>query len=139
MDDISLHAKSAGDKSRITNHESQITPAFIPYKYISDSRQRIEIYRKLAQANDKAALRALERELQDRFGPIPAALGLLVQVAELKILAAERAITVIEVKEDRLMLTRNNDFIMVGSKFPRLTKTEAAARLKEIKKLLTAL
>jgi len=43
------------------------------------------------------------------------------------------------VKEDRLMLTRNNDFIMVGSKFPRLTKTEASARLKEIKKLLSVL
>ena len=37
------------------------------------------------------------------------------------------------------MLTRNNDFIMVGSKFPRLTKKEAPARLKEIKKLLLAL
>jgi len=37
------------------------------------------------------------------------------------------------------MLTLNNDFIMIGSKFPRLTKTEPAARLKEIKKLLTAL
>ncbi len=37
-------------------------------------------------------------------------------------LAGERAITVIEVKDDRLMLTRNNDYIMVGSKFPRLTQ-----------------
>ena len=56
-----------------------------------------------------------------------------------KILAGERGITVIEVKEDRLMLTRNQDYLMVGSKFPRLTKTEPSARLKEIKKLLTAL
>jgi transcription-repair coupling factor (superfamily II helicase) len=122
-----------------TQHTSQPAPAFIPYKYISDSRQRIEIYRKLAQANDKGALKNLERELQDRFGPVPAPLSLLLLAAELKILATERGITVIEVKEDRLMLTRNNDFIMVGSKFPRLTKTEAAARLKEIKKLLAAL
>jgi transcription-repair coupling factor (superfamily II helicase) len=60
-------------------------------------------------------------------------------VAEVKILAAEREITEIEVKEDRLMLTRNNDFIMVGSKFPRLTKPEAAGKLKEIKQLLSAL
>jgi transcription-repair coupling factor (superfamily II helicase) len=133
--------KSAEDEPEAagSDHASRITPAFIPYKYISDSRQRIEIYRKLAQANDQAAVTTLERELEDRFGPIPAALGLLLQVAELKILAAERRIMAIEVKEDRLMLTRNNDFIMVGSKFPRLTKTETAARLKEIKKLLTVL
>jgi len=61
------------------------------------------------------------------------------QVAELRILAADKDITVIEVKEDRLMLTRNNDFVMIGSKFPRLTKPTAAARLTEIKKLLLAL
>jgi len=58
---------------------------------------------------------------------------------ELKILASEKGITVIEVKEDKLMLTRNQDFIMLGGKFPRLTKIEAKARLREIKKLLLAL
>ena len=54
-------------------------------------------------------------------------------------LASERGITVIEVKEDRLMLTRNNDYVMVGSKFPRLTRKQPSARLKEIKRLLAAL
>jgi len=34
---------------------------------------------------------------------------------------------------------RNNDYIMVGTKFPRLVKKEASARLKEIRKLLLAL
>jgi hypothetical protein len=37
------------------------------------------------------------------------------------------------------MLTRNDDYLMVGSKFPRLTKKQASARLKEIAQLLTAL
>jgi transcription-repair coupling factor (superfamily II helicase) len=124
----------------ITDHATRIShSAFIPFKYISDSRQRIEIYRKLAQAGDKPALQSLEKEIRDRFGPLPPALQLLLLVGELKILANDRDITSIEVKEDRLMLTRNNDFIMVGSKFPRLTKIDPAARLKEIKKLLTAL
>jgi transcription-repair coupling factor (superfamily II helicase) len=113
--------------------------AFIPFKYISEAPQRIEIYRKLAQATDKSSLQSLEKELRDRFGSVPPPLQLLLQVAELKILAAERGITIVEVKEDRLMLTRNNDFIMVGSKFPRLTKKQAPARVKEIKKLLVAL
>jgi transcription-repair coupling factor (superfamily II helicase) len=126
--------------TRNTEHASRIThSAYIPFKYISDSRQRIEIYRKLAQASDKQALQALEKEIRDRFGPLPAALQLLLLIGELKILASDRGITAIEVKEDRLMLTRNDDFIMVGSKFPRLTKTDPSARLKEIKKLLTSL
>ena len=46
---------------------------------------------------------------------------------------------VIELKADKLMLTRHGDFITLGGKFPRLTKKDAKGRLKEIKKLLLAL
>lgn len=113
--------------------------AFIPLAYISEAQQRIEIYRKLAQATDKASLDRLQEEMRDRFGPLPPAMELLLVVGELKILASERGVTVIEVKEDKLMLTRNNDYLTVGGKFPRLTKKEARARLKEIKRLLLAL
>ena len=113
--------------------------AYIPFGYISDSRQRIDIYRKLSQATDKPALESLRRELRDRFGPLPRALDLLLHVAELKILASERGIAAIETKEDRLMLTRNNDYITLAGKFPRLTKQEPKARLNEVRKLLLAL
>jgi transcription-repair coupling factor (superfamily II helicase) len=113
--------------------------AYIPFNYVSDARQRIDIYRKLAQATEKCALQDLEKELRDRFGPLPPAVLLLLQVADVKVLAAEKDIAIIEVKEDKLMLTRNNDYIMVGSKFPRLTKKEPPAKLKEIRKLLLAL
>ncbi len=113
--------------------------AYIPFNYISDSRQRIDIYRKVAQATDKAALQSLKRELRDRFGPVPKALDLLLEVAELRVLAADRGVRAIEVKDDKLMLTRNGDYVMVGSKFPRLTRREAPGRLKEIRKLLLAL
>jgi transcription-repair coupling factor (superfamily II helicase) len=128
-------------QSQIKNQKSKIgkSSAFIPLSYISEARLRIEIYRKLAQATEKSGLERLETELRDRFGPLPAAMELLLLVGELKILAGEKGITVLEVKDDRLMLTRNNDFIMLGGKFPRLTKIEARARLKEIKKLLLAL
>ena len=115
------------------------TSAYIPFTYIADARQRIEIYRKLAQATEQAGLRSLKQELRDRFGPLPPALELLLRVAELKVQASERGITAIEVKGDKLMLTRNNDYLMEGSMFPRLTKKQAPARLKEISQLLTAL
>ena len=117
----------------------QVAEAYIPLKYVSDPRQRIECYRKLAQADDKKALDSLKAEMRDRFGPVPPGVELLFQIAEIKLLAAGRAVNVIEVKEDRLMLTRHNDFIMVGGKFPRLMRKEAKARLQEIKKLLLAL
>lgn len=121
-------------------HQGELrASAYIPFNYVSDSRQRVEIYRKIAQATDKTSLQALQKEIRDRFGPVPAPVELLIQVADLKAMAAERHISSIEVKEDKLMLRRNNDFIMAGTKFPRLTKKQAAARLKEIKKLLSVL
>ena len=113
--------------------------ASLPHNYVTEPQHRIEIYRKLAQANEKSALESLQKELRDRFGPLPPPVELLLLVAELKILASEKAVSAIEVKDDKLMLTRQGDFIMLGGKFPRLAKKQAGARLKEIKKLLLAI
>jgi len=129
------------DHSSLATRHSPLprAAAYVPLRYLADARQRIEVYRKLAQATDKPALENLAKETRDRFGPLPPAVERLLQVAELKILASERAVTGIETKEDRLMLTRHGDFITLGGKFPRLTRKDAKARLNEIKKLLLAL
>ncbi len=132
-EDVKRETCSVNHASRITHHAS------LPHHYVTEPQHRIEIYRKLAQATDKDALESLTRELRDRFGPLPAAVELLLQVAELKILASEKAVTNLEVKDDKLMLTRHGDFITLGGKFPRLTRKDARARLKEIKKLLLAI
>jgi transcription-repair coupling factor (superfamily II helicase) len=112
--------------------------ASIPLSYISDARQRIEIYRKLAQVTEPAGVAELEKEVTDRFGPPPAPLRRLLHIARLKVLAAGRGIRILEVKGDKLMLTRGNDYIMPGGKFPRLASRGAAARLKEIERLVLA-
>lgn len=114
-------------------------PAYIPLKYISDSQQRIEAYRKLAQTMDEAGLNALRKEWRDRFGKLPPPMELLLQVTELKLLAAAKNLTILETREDKLMLTRNGDYIQVGGKFPRLEKREPKARLAEIRRLLGAI
>jgi len=115
------------------------TPAYLPLDYVSDSRQRIETYRKLAQATDKAGLEKIGSEIRDRFGPLPRAVQILLQVAELKVVASDKAVTIIETKEDKLMLTRYEDLVTDGGRLPRLTKKDPVARLKEIKMLLLAL
>ncbi|MEP6663667.1 MAG: TRCF domain-containing protein, partial [Verrucomicrobiota bacterium] len=127
------------EELKTENLKPRTFPAYIPLNYIAEAQHRIEIYRKLAQVEEKAALEELKKELRDRFGPMPPAVDLLLLVGELKLLAAEKYVSVIETKEDKLMLTRNNDFVMLEGKFPRLVKKEASARLKEIKKLLLAL
>ena len=130
-------AEAAKGPPKANERSRDSASAYIPFRYIPDARQRIEIYRRLAQATDKAGLRGLEQEVRDRFGPVPPPLQLLFQVAELKVLAAERGITAVEVKEDKLMLTRNGDYVMVNGMFPRLTRKQVGARLKQIKELLS--
>ena len=116
-----------------------VAPAFLPLDYIGDSRQRIDTYRRLAQATTRVALDELTSELRDRFGKLPKAVELLMLVAELKIIAAEKLVNHMETENDALKLMRNNDYITLGGRFPRLVKKNAAARLREIKKMLTAL
>ena len=128
---------ASDNASPATDYE--LRTANLPHHYIAEPQHRIEIYRKLAQATDKPTLETLQKELRDRFGPLPAPVELLLLVADLKILAGEKSVSLIEVKDDKLMLTRHGDFITLGGKFPRLTKKDAKARLKEIKKLLLAI
>lgn len=116
-----------------------LTQACIPLSYIPESQQRVDMYRKIAQVTERADLEAVRKELRDRFGPLPDAMDLLLRVTELKLLAAERKVSAIEAKDGKLMITRNNDFIMLGGKFPRLMKKAASAKVNEIKKLLLAI
>jgi transcription-repair coupling factor (superfamily II helicase) len=113
--------------------------AALPESYVNEPHHRIEIYRKLAQATEKPLLEALAAELRDRFGPVPAPVELLLSVAELKLIAGGKSVSSIEVEDDKLKLVRGGDFITLGGKFPRLTKKEPKARVKEIKRLLLAL
>ena len=118
-----IPTRTAVSRQAATNTAAQRPQAaYIPFNYITDARQRIEVYRKVAQASDNSSIEGLER-VERRF----------------QVRGKERGVTVIEVKEDKLMLTRNNDYLMVGSKFPRLTRKGAPARLKEIRRLLLAL
>jgi transcription-repair coupling factor (superfamily II helicase) len=116
-----------------------IAPAYIPMDYITLTRQRVDIYRRLAQADSRKATAALAAELRDRFGKLPPAMDHLLLVAELKVIASGKGVDSIVTDRDRLKLRRNNDYISLAGKFPRLTKKTAGPRLREVKKLLLAL
>jgi transcription-repair coupling factor (superfamily II helicase) len=134
-------ATNAKEKPAAATVESANGPtgAYLPLGYLTDAAARIEIYRKLAQANEKIALDSLQKELRDRFGPLPAPVELLLAMTEIKIIAGEKSVTAIEVEDDKLKISRRGDFVMFGGKFPRLVKKDAKARLREIKRLLLAL
>jgi transcription-repair coupling factor (superfamily II helicase) len=62
--------------------------AFIPSTYVPDMRLKIDLYRRLARVAATDELADLTAEIIDRFGAWPAAVGRLVEQAELRIAAA---------------------------------------------------
>ena len=130
-----------GPKSRQEHVEPPTTraPAYFPTDYIREPSHRLELYRRLAQVQTNQDLEELRNEIRDRFGPVPDAVDLLLQVGELRLLAATRQVSSVEVTDNKVKLTRNGDLITIGGQFPRLKKPGARARLRELRQLIQAL
>ncbi len=106
--------------------------AFLPASYISDSQMRIACYRRLAEAPDSEALRALRAEWRDRFGPLPSAAENALIAAAIRLEAAIRKISLVEARDGRLMLTQRKQLYQKEGKFPRLTAPDPDSSLREI-------
>ncbi len=113
--------------------------AGLPETYIPEPEHRVEAWRRLAGCTTPEELEALRAEWRDRFGPLPRGAELLLEVSALKFLAAARGVTRLETRGDKLLLERNGDWVQVGGRFPRLTRREPRARLREIRQVLLAL
>jgi transcription-repair coupling factor (superfamily II helicase) len=113
-------------------------PAALTTHYMTESRARIEGYRRLAEIQSGEELTELQEEWKDRYGPWPETVELLLRAQELRLLGSERRLQSIETQGEKLILQRGQDFIMVGGKFPRLTALTALTKLEQIKKWVTS-
>lgn len=68
---------------------------------------RISLIKRFAEAMDERVVKALAREMQDRFGPLPKAAQRMVRLALLRVKAAQAGIGIIDVKDKRAILYRN--------------------------------
>jgi transcription-repair coupling factor (superfamily II helicase) len=114
-------------------------PAFLPASYIPETQPRIAAYRHLNGLATQEALDKLRKEWRDRYGRFPEPVENLLTISEIKISAAARKIAGVEVKEEKLMLTRGGDFIVIGGKFPRLKAATPGPRLREVLQMIRSL
>jgi len=94
--------------------------------YVTETQHRIEIYRKLAQATENPRSMPCRKNCRP-FGPLPHG-GTAAGRGELKILASEKAVTAIEVEEDKLKITRHTISSRSAANFRASPKKEAKAR-----------
>ena len=132
-------AADTNSKLKTQNSKFAQAPAFLPIGYIAEAQARIAAYRHLNELSTQEALDKLRKDWRDRFGRFPDAVENLLTLADLRVSSAARKITGVEVKDDKLMLTRGGDFILIGGKFPRLTAKGGSPRLRETLKMIRSL
>ena len=106
-------------------------PAFLPTSYLNEAKLRIASYRQIAELETIKELNSLIREWQDRFGKLPGPANHLIRCSELKIVAANSGIDSVEMIGEKLMLKRNDEYILIEGKFPRIKSSNLEERLKK--------
>ncbi|MGJ8655233.1 MAG: transcription-repair coupling factor [Akkermansiaceae bacterium] len=136
--DVTLRAdflnfvESQSDKSSLD--------CYIPAAYMTEPTMRIRAYKQLAEAASEKTIRQLRDNWQDQYGKLPTPAQNLLDTTQLKIAASKANITSIEIKGQRLMLTRNNQYIMLSqTKFPRLKSTTPKTKLAEATEMLRSI
>ena len=109
-----------------------LAAAFVPHAYMPEPKLRIEAHRRLAEASTRQELDTLRTSWRDRFGPLPQALENSLLCAAIKLEATRHRIPLVEVRGEKLMLTRGGHFILIGGRFPRLTAPDPDSRLREV-------
>ncbi len=79
--------------------------AYLPDDYVPDSRQKVAIYKKIADLKDSTALKELREELQDRYGAIPEPVEMLLEIASVKQLSQNLGITAIVAGKEQVKVT----------------------------------
>jgi len=110
--------------------------AYLPAAYIESTRTRMACYTELSRCATTDDADDLERRWIDRFGPPPSEVRNLLILTKIRITASQRHISAVEISGQKLMLTRNNDYILINRRFPRLDKIKPADKLAETLQLL---
>lgn len=106
--------------------------AWIPKKYVSETAERVTLYRRFAETLSSKDLENLTDEIRDRFGKSPPEINNLVALTHVKILSAECKLSELLIKEGKIIAKKSGDFIMLGNKFPRLNAVKTTDQVQEI-------
>ncbi len=82
--------KVKGEESKEEVHKPHLdfsVSAFIPSTYMENQGQKINIYRRVKEADEFAEIEDIEKELVDRFGALPREVDNLMRIARLRVLA----------------------------------------------------
>ncbi len=87
------------ERERVIDAEGALLPtidlpidAYLPETYVAEGQIRLRLYRRMSDVSSMADVMAMERELKDRFGDLPAEAENLIFLLRLKVLAARAGV-----------------------------------------------
>ncbi len=133
-------------------------PALLPNDYCPDIRERLSLYKRLANTNDADTLIRIQEELIDRFGRMPEQAKALIETHRLRVSSRPLGISKIDAAEHQILVQFVNkppiepaaiiafmqsrkDTTLAGSDRLRITVTsdDLAQRVQRIREIISAL
>ncbi len=111
---------AGGQKSWIPADVSLDFPSFLPDDYILSQEAKLDVYRRLTALREPKDIEALQLEVRDRFGPMPAAAQSLFASAMLRVLGAALGVEGVLVRASEARVNFRADAV------PRLKGLSAA-------------
>ncbi|MTB63405.1 transcription-repair coupling factor [Streptococcus sp. zg-86] len=108
--------------------------AYLPSEYITDQRQKIEIYKRIKQLENRVDYEELQDELIDRFGEYPDVVAYLLEIGLLKSYFDQLFAQKVERKQEQIIVTFeeiSGQIFLMQDYFEALSATKLKARISE--------
>ncbi|MFU2163405.1 transcription-repair coupling factor [Streptococcus pluranimalium] len=108
--------------------------AYLPTNYISDERQKIEIYKRIRELDSRTAYQELQDELIDRFGEYPDQVAYLLEIGLVKSYLDSVFTELVDRKDSQLVVRFEKvaqTLFLTQDYFEALSKTNLKARISE--------
>jgi len=128
MDDAVRRLRAGSTETRDFGEPDVSLPgsAYIPDGYVSDSAQKLHLYRRLSKLSERDDVERLRDEMVDRFGPLPEEVERLLDAHVLRMLGQRLGIERIYVRDREGRLTFR------AAANPRLTALESPFRDRQV-------
>ena len=113
--------------------------AYLPSDYISDERQKIEIYKRIREIDNRVNYEDLQEELIDRFGEYPDVVAYLLEIGLLKSYLDKSFVSLVERRQQTVVVRfekMSQQLFLTQDYFEALAATTLKARIGESDKLI---
>ena len=130
-------AKKQGKEQKRQKSNAEINlqiDAYLPSDYISDERQKIEIYKRIREIDNRVNYEDLQEELIDRFGEYPDVVAYLLEIGLLKLYFDKSFVSLVERRQQTVIVKfekMSQQLFLTQDYFEALATTNLKARIGE--------